>query len=357
LFKRNIKTVYGALVATSVLALFILPACEIVEDNTGSQNIIVVSDTPNFVATVQQVKPSVTSIDVESTSYDSLGRPYTQHSAGSGWVYSKDGYIVTNSHVVYGADSIFVTLDDGRIFSADEVYMDIRTDLTVLKIDAFNLPALTIGDSSTLLVGLPVAAIGNSLGLGISMTGGWVSRLGASITFDDDQTLYGLVETDAAINPGNSGGPLVNIEGEVIGITSAKLVDVDIEGVGYAISINSAVPIIDELIANGYVVRPYLGVSGMTTVTPSLASYYGLSVEQGVYITSVLPDSPADTAGLQGQDIITTVNGVALLTAEQLINAIHDNDIGDTLAIEYIRDGQSYNADVTLSETPNPSSA
>jgi S1-C subfamily serine protease len=205
---------------------------------------------PSVADVVAKVKPSVVAINTQTTMLDFFNRRFTQEGAGSGWIIDKNGVIVTNDHVIDGADSITVTLDDGRIFAVDmnTVAADPQTDLAVLKIDAENLPAADIGNSSALRVGDWVVAIGNSLGLGMSATSGIVSGLEVSLPASSGQTLYDLVQTDAAINPGNSGGPLVNMNGEVVGITSVKIAAVGVEGMGYAISIDAALPIIEELL-------------------------------------------------------------------------------------------------------------
>lgn len=207
---------------------------------------------PSIADVVAAVKPSVVAIDTEVT-INTFHRSFTVGGAGSGWIIDENGIIVTNNHVVAEAESITVTLDDGRTFPVDinRVATDPLTDLAVFKIDAENLPTANIGDSSALRVGDWVVAIGNSLGLGISATSGIVSGLEISLPVSSGQTLDDLVQTDAAINPGNSGGPLVNMKGEVIGITSVKVVAVGVEGLGYAISINEAIPLIEELITNG----------------------------------------------------------------------------------------------------------
>ena len=205
---------------------------------------------PSIADVVAAVKPSVVAIDTKVT-VNIFRRSFTQEGAGSGWIVDEKGIIVTNYHVVAGADNIRVTLDDGRTFTVDPnaVATDPLNDLAVLKIDAVNLPAADVGDASVLRVGDWLVAIGNPLGLGISAKEGIVSRLGVSLTAEG-QTLDGLVETSAAINPGNSGGPLVDMKGEVIGITSAKIATVGVEGLGYAITINKAMPIIEGLIAS-----------------------------------------------------------------------------------------------------------
>ena len=203
---------------------------------------------PSIADVVAAVKPSVVAIDTEVT-IGFFHRYYTQEGAGSGWIIDENGIIVTNNHVVEGADNISVTLDDGRTFAVDPntVAIDPLNDLAVLRIDAENLSALDNGDCSSLRVGDWLVAIGNPLGLGISAKEGIVSRLDVSLAVDG-QMMDDLIETSAAINPGNSGGPLVNMKGEVIGITSAKVASVGVEGLGYAISINEAMPIIEALI-------------------------------------------------------------------------------------------------------------
>lgn len=203
---------------------------------------------PSIADVVALVKPSVVAIDTETT-YRIFNRSFTQEGSGSGWIIDESGIIVTNYHVIEEAGTIIVTLNDGRTFTVDPktVVTDEQNDLAILKIDAGELPALKIGDSSALRVGDWVVTVGNPLGLGISAKEGIVSRLGVSLSVGG-QVLNDLIETSAAINAGNSGGPLVNMSGEVIGITSVKVSSVGVEGLGYAISINEAAPIVSELV-------------------------------------------------------------------------------------------------------------
>ena len=203
----------------------------------------------DFTGATDKVKPSVVVIETQIVTTLVTGRRITQQAAGSGWIISSDGIIVTNSHVIANAASVKVTLADGRSFTPIAIKSDTATDLAVLRIFASNLPAVKVGNSEKLQVGQSVAAIGNAVGRGINMSGGWVSRLNTSITLSDGLSLSGLIGTDAAINPGNSGGPLINIDGEVIGITNAKLVQTGVEGIGYAISINDAIKTINGLIS------------------------------------------------------------------------------------------------------------
>ncbi|MBA7521389.1 Serine protease Do-like HtrB [subsurface metagenome] len=304
-----------------------------------------------------KVKPSVVSINTEVITYDFLNQPSTQEGAGSGWIIDEEGIIVTNNHVIEGAESATVTLDDGRVFSVDinTVASDPLTDLAILKIDAENLPAVSIGNSDKLRVGDWVVAIGNSLGERISATNGIVSALEVSLSIDSGQTLYDLVQTDAAINPGNSGGPLVNMAGEVIGINSIKIATVGVEGMGYAISIDTALPIIEDLVTTGYVIRPWLGV-GLYTVDEGVATRFGLAVNQGTLITEVALNSPADEAGLEPGDVIVKFSDGEITSIDDLIQGIRAAQIGQKVEITYWRDDTRYTTHATLIESPPPSS-
>jgi serine protease Do len=314
---------------------------------------------PAIADVVAMVKPSVVAINVKATVTVSDGfgtYQQEQDGAGSGWIISSDGLIVTNNHVVDGATSIMVTFDDGSSLPVDlkNVKADSISDLAVLKVDATNLPALKIGDSTKLREGDWVVAIGNSLGEGIRVTQGIVSRKDVSMQDQNGQTFAGLIETDATINPGNSGGPLLNMAGEVIGITNAKRVQTGVEGVGYAISSNEASPLIQDLINNGYIVRPYLGVSTETIANSFYARWYGLKVNSGVRITEVGADSPAGKAGLQINDVIVQFNGQDITDAQQLIDAINQAQIGQSVDMKYYRGSVAQTISIVLTETPKP---
>ena len=310
---------------------------------------------PNIADVVAKVKPSVVAINTEVVTFDFFNRPFTQQGAGSGWILDKNGIIVTNNHVVEGASSITVTMDDGSTFTVDQsaVFTDSLNDLAVIKINAPNLPAVTVGDSTALRVGEWVVAIGNALGQGIRATEGIISRQGVAIPVAPGQTLYDLIETTAAINPGNSGGPLVNMAGEVIGITSAKIATVGVEGMGYAISTDTAIPIIEELITSGYVTRPWLGVV-LYTVDQFAIARYELAVESGVLITQVVQNSPTDIAGLKPGDVITRFAGKDIATAEDMIRAIHISEIGQKVPVTYWRGKAEYTTEITPIESPPP---
>ena len=311
---------------------------------------------PSIADVVAKVKPSVVAINIEVVSYTIFNQPFTQEGGGSGWIISEDGIIVTNNHVVEGAESVTVILDNGTAFPVDmsTIATDPLTDLAVLKIDAENLPAATVGDSDKLRVGDWVVAIGNSLGLGIRATQGIVSQKEIQIQEELGQPLK-LIETDAAINPGNSGGPLVNMAGEVIGINSIKLVDVQIEGVGYAISSNEAMPIIQDLISIGYVVRPWLGV-GLYTVDDFVVMRYDLAVEEGVLITEVATNSPAHIAGLEAGDVVVKFGDAEITNVSELVRAIHESEIGQEVEITFWREDAKETTKAVMTETPPPQS-
>jgi serine protease Do len=340
-------------------------ASEVVEEDTtttetatGNQSEDIVIPTssqtqvlPSIADVVALVKPSVVAINTEITITDFFDRQSTQEAAGSGWIISEDGYIVTNNHVVADAESITVILDDGRVFSAEIIGTDPLTDLAVIKIKADNLPAAQVGDSSKLRIGDWVVAIGNSLGLGIRATQGIISRTDVSLQVDANQVLYGLVETDAAINPGNSGGPLVNLAGEVIGINSVKQVQVEVEGVGYAISTEEAVPIIEQLINDGEASHPYLGVS-LYPVDQYVISNFGLTIDHGVFVVTVGDNSPADEAGLQPEDVILRFNGQEIETMDDLVIGIRSAEIGEEVVIIYWRNDKENTTTATLIKRP-----
>ncbi len=324
---------------------------------TGSTFVDSSQTLPSIADVVEQVFPSVVTITTEVVTQDIFQMPRTQSGAGSGWIFREDGIIVTNNHVVEGAEKLTIELSDGRTFqtSPDNVFRDPVTDLAIVKINTKGLPALEIADSNRLRVGEWVIALGNPLGQGIRAKEGTVSGLKVSLSMDEGQSLDDLIETSAAINPGNSGGPLVNMSGNVVGITSAKISAVGVEGMGYAISSQTAMPIIDELINEGYITRPYLGV-GLYTVDQFVATVNRLPVDQGVIITYVEPGGPADKAGLKQYDIITRFDNEDITNAEELRKAIHSAQIGTDVDVTVVRDSGTLNKTVVLSKNPAPGS-
>ncbi len=275
-------------------------------------------------------------------------------SSGSGIILDTDGYIVTNYHVVSYYDSydnvtIDVTLSDGREFPAQFIGGDKNNDLAVIKVEnAENLVPAKFGVSSDLKVGAVVLAIGNPLGIEFagSVTLGIVSALDRTI--DKENTADSMIQTDAAINPGNSGGALVNTKGEVVGITTLKISDTEVEGLGFAVPIDYATPIISNLVEYGYVKdRPATGIAG-STVSASISRYYG--VPQGVIVTEVEENSGADLAGIQVNDIITEIDGqtVESMTDIQNVNSTHK--VGDIITVKVYRNGEYYTTNLKLME-------
>ena len=370
--KINLKAFLLVFVIAAVLGTTLLTGCITVDgtttNTTTSTNTSTVIDStwtptitdstltalPSLADVVALVKPSVVAINTEVTVVDFFNQQYTQQGAGSGWIIDPNGIIVTNNHVVEGAKSITVTTDDGTTYQADinNVYTDYLNDLAIIKINATNLPYLKIGDSSSMRIGDWVIAIGNALGQGIRATEGIISRVNVELQMDQTQTLYDLLETSAAINAGNSGGPLVNLSGEVIGITSAKVASVGVEGMGYAISINTALPIIQELVNKGYVTRPYLGVN-LYTVDQYAIMQLGLKVSEGALITELAPDGPAAQAGLQQYDVIVSIGGTKVTTVAEFTKILFASTIGQPLEIKYWRGDQEYTIMVTPIETPH----
>jgi serine protease Do len=310
---------------------------------------------PNIADVVEQGNPSVVTITTEQIVNDMFSRQLTQSGAGSGWVLDKKGIVVTNNHVIEGASKVILQFSDGRTSecTSANVFRDPLTDLAIIKVDLANLPALSIGDSSRLRVGDWVVGIGNPLGKGIRAKEGTISGLKVSLSVDEEESLHDLIETSTAINPGNSGGPLLNMKSEVIGITSAKISAVGVEGMGYAISINSALPILQELITKGYVTRPFLGVE-LYTVNDYVAHYNRLPINRGAVVTVVQPGSPAANAGLRRLDVILKYQNKDISTASELLRELRNSKIGEEVTIIFMRGKNTLSASAQLTTSPPP---
>jgi S1-C subfamily serine protease len=274
--------------------------------------------------------------------------------AGSGFVVTSDGYVVTNAHVVSGADSAQVVFTDGNEFSADVVGTDTAADIAVLKIEGENLPTAQLGNSDDVIVGDAVVAVGNALALdgGPSVTTGIVSGLDRDLSAQGGGTLVDVLQTDAAISPGNSGGPLVDAQGRVIGINTAIADPTTAENIGFVIPISHAEPIIDQLREGR--AAAFLGV-GTTAVTAALAEEEGLSVESGAYVEDVTPDSGADNAGIEVGDVIVEIDGVAIDSSGDVQAGVRSNEPGDTVPIVIVRGDETMTVDATLGERPDQS--
>lgn len=301
----------------------------------------------SIVEIARRVGPAVVGIVAQGQASNSLFLIPAQ-SSGSGIIISADGYIVTNNHVISGATSLKVILNNKDEYEARLIGTDAKTDLALIKIDASNLTAATLGNSSDVEVGELAVAIGNPLGqeLAGTVTTGIISATNRIVSVDDAQ--YTLLQTDAAINNGNSGGALVNAYGEVIGINSAKMASAGVEGLGFAIPSDIAKPIISDLMNNGYVQgRPQIGIN-CRNITKDMSQYYNLPV--GLYVTNVIEFSAAEKAGLRPGDVIIKCDGKKVETADELNKFRDEKKVGDTLVLTIVRDGNNKEIPVVLGE-------
>ena len=306
------------------------------------------------VRAAKAVGPAVVGITNKAIARDWFNNPVETEGVGSGVIFKNDdgkSYIVTNNHVISGAKEIIVSLADGRSLKGKLVGADEMTDLAVVRVDDGNLPAAEFADSDKIVVGEPAIAIGNPMGLEFqgSVTSGVISALNRTLDISDKRVK--LLQTDAAINPGNSGGALVNADGKVIGINSAKVAASGVEGMGFAIPTNTVQNVIDEILSKGYVARPYLGV---TVFDPQTAGRYGyqLNIDKGVYVFQLTLNGPSGKAGLQRGDIILKLNGEETNSVSELRAKIAKHKVGDTVKVTYDRNGAERTVDVVLEEMP-----
>uniref|UniRef100_A0A831TCN7 PDZ domain-containing protein n=1 Tax=Thermorudis peleae TaxID=1382356 RepID=A0A831TCN7_9BACT len=298
----------------------------------------------------REVSPAVAFVTVRKVETDIFGFGQVVEGEGSGVVFDQRGYILTNDHVVGEALEIVVVLPDGRQFAGRVVGRSPENDIAVIKVDGDNLPVAKLGDSDTLRVGQWVVAIGNALGLegGPTVTAGVISALNRTIRPGPNEPPFGpLIQTDAAINPGNSGGPLVNLQGEVVGINTAKVRQA--EGIGFAIPINKAKEIASQIVEARP--QPYLGIGGVT-VTQPLVVRFNLPVDRGVLVVWVAPGSPAEQAGLMPGDIIVRFAGQEIARVSDLEQALRQHQPGDQVEIAINREGAERSITVTLGEAP-----
>lgn len=335
------------------------PATSAIVFNGSLQSEIVVP------AIFKEIKDSVVHITATKVEEDFFMRPTPVEGTGSGVVISPDGYILTNEHVIIDALNMTVTLSDGSRAPAILVGADPSTDVAVIKIEVDSpLKSALLGNSNAVQTGHMAIAVGNPYGLENTVTVGVISAINRSLLSTNRYIIKGIIQTDAAVNPGNSGGPLLNSRGEVIGINSAIITTTEgFQGIGFAIPINTARDVALELIETGKIVRPWLGITGLT-ITRELAASLELPVQRGVLIIEVVEDGPADAAGFKGStsqteddnftlgDVIMEMNGEPLETIDELVMEILKQEVGDTVEIVYIRDGEQYVVDVILGERP-----
>ena len=303
---------------------------------------------------VGRLTPSVVQIQTESDPVIfTSGQLSPDIGVATGIIVSEDGYVLTSNHVVSGAEAILVTLNTGEGFVGQLVGGDYNPDVAVLKIDATGLQPATTGNSADLRVGEEVIAIGHALALsgGPTVSRGVISALGRSIDAGLQDTFVDLIQTDASINPGNSGGPLVNRFGEVIGVNTAAIQGG--QGIGFAINIDDALAVSQQLIEKGYVERGFLGISPVN-LTPAIAAQIGVPVSEGVLVARVVEDSGAALAGLQGEDVIVALGGRAIRNTGELSKFLLENLPGEQVSVRIYRGNSEMETEAVLGERPAP---
>lgn len=324
-------------------------------DGVGSLGASAGSSTLTTAQVAEMVSPSVVVITTEQVVYSQwswYGQQQVESGAGSGVIISSDGYILTCAHVVEGASNVTVTIGE-QDYTATVVGEDATSDIAVLKIEATGLTPAVLGDSETLKVGETVLAVGNPLGeLGGTVTSGIVSALNRSVSIQGTNSVntMSLIQMDASVSPGNSGGALFNMAGELVGVVNAKSSSSDAEGLGFAIPINDAVKVAQDLMQNGYVSgRPYMGISYLPVTDAQTAMQYGVSA-YGVYVAEVVKGGPAEKAGLQAGDRFVSINGAEIVSATDLTSVLQECKAGDTMEIVVARKGQMTSVSLVLGE-------
>lgn len=297
------------------------------------------------IAAIEKVEPSVVNISTIRFERDAFLHVHPARGLGSGFIFDKLGHILTNQHITAGSREIEVALTDGRAFEGRLVGSDPANDLAVAKIDATDLPVAEMGDSNELKVGQTVIAIGNPFGLvgGPSVTVGVVSALNRHILAE--RVYEKLIQTDASINPGNSGGPLLDLTGKVIGITTANIPGA--QSIGFAIPINTAKTVLEDIVKHGRVTRPWLGIIGID-ISRELARRFNLTVDTGVMVMRVIPESPAERADLQSGDVVAAVGDAHVASMEDLQREIRTRTAGDAVSLVVVRGSDEGRVRVTL---------
>jgi S1-C subfamily serine protease len=295
----------------------------------------------------EAVSPSVVNIEV----FGSAGRAELPRGTGSGLIFTPDGYVMTNSHVVHGATRISVTRSDGNRMSAALIGDDPDTDLAVIRVTANGLPAAALGDSQRIRVGQLVVAIGNPYGFQCTVTAGVVSALGRSLRSSSGRLIDNVVQTDAALNPGNSGGPLVNSRGEVIGVNTATIMPA--QGLCFAIAINTAKLVAGQLIRDGRIVRAWIGIAGQNTeLQRRVTRFHQLPVSSGVTVAAVEPDSPAARAGLQPGDIVVSLGDLPVAGIDDLQRTLTADRVGARLELAVLRGTTKLSLTIVPAQSP-----
>lgn len=310
-----------------------------------------ISDLQNaYIGAVERAGESTVNVGTARGPYGPPFGPWPRRGFGSGVVLDDRGHILTTHHVIDGSSKVIVTFNDGRVLSGSVVGGDEETDVAIIRVEGSGFRPAEFANSDELKVGQPVLAIGNPLGLpgGPTVTSGVISSLRRNLTRWPGDGLP-VIQTDAAVNPGNSGGPLVDLQGRVVAINTATIPYA--EGIGFAIPINSALDVSRQIVDHGYVQRPWLGIGGYD-VNRRVASYYGLTSARGVFVAEVTPGSPAQAAGLQVGDVITTLAGRPLAGVADLVDTLRERSIGDSIEVELERQGQKIRVKSTIGIRP-----
>jgi S1-C subfamily serine protease len=300
---------------------------------------------------VEKVIPSVVNISEVKLMKDAYLHVHPVKGVGSGFIIHKDGFILTNAHVVLGSHEIKVALEDGRIFQGKIRGLDTMKDLAVIKIEASDLQVPEMAKDNDLKIGQMAIAIGSPLGLvgGPTVTAGVVSAINRSIQ-TEATFMEGLIQTDAAINPGNSGGPLINSKGAVIGVNSAVIPFA--QGIGFAMPIQPAIWVADQLIEHGVLVRAWISINAVD-VNPKLVAYYDLPTEKGVVVTNVIPGSEAEKSGIEVADILVRMDDIEINNVRDLIKVINKHKVGDKVTMEFFRGAGKVKLKTVLEKAPD----
>ncbi len=343
----------GAVLVYGLVTAFLAPQVEDSTIDSAQEDLEVVTVLPvspdsSLVDTIDRVIPAVVGVQKHVYISNSAEQSLQEIESGSGVIISADGYIITNQHVIENADKITVLIPNKGRYNAELIGTDALTDLALLRIEETGLRDIAFGDSEKLRIGETVVAIGNPLGyFQQTVTAGIISAVGRQVSVPGSEYVYTYIQTDALVNPGNSGGPLINLQGEIIGIITAKISLAGVEGIGLSIPSNIVKRVMGDLREHGRVIRPHLGV-----VIGDWFDYSDQEPEKGVLILEVVPESAADKAGLVAGDIIVAIDGRDVLYLAQLFDRLFLYYPDDTITLTYFREGQKVEVTVTLGERP-----